>query len=314
MGSVVVSVDAELGWGHHDLSAPPRERVAAARRGWETLVALFDEFDVPATWAVVGHLFLSECDGHHADHPAPDSWFAHEHGPDALDPALRYAPDLVAAVRDADAGHEIGCHTFSHVEFGDPATPQALARAELAASVDAAREFGVSLSSFVFPRNRPGHRAVLAEHGFCCYRGVRPGLRSGAFGTIEKLARATVTGGRPPLVEPTLDEFGLVDVPASLYLYGFEGVGRDIIAPVWGDPVVRQARRGIDAAAGGDGVFHVWLHPNNLVGSRHVERLRAVLEHLAARRADGDLRVETMHEVAERVRVASSRRVAGRVK
>jgi peptidoglycan/xylan/chitin deacetylase (PgdA/CDA1 family) len=302
MGSVVISIDAELGWGFHDLASPPAERVAAARPGWRRLVALLDEYDVPATWAIVGHLFLADCDGRHADHPAPDGWFAHERNPNRMDPMLRYGYDLVDDVRTADADHELGCHTFSHVEFGASTTTQRLARAELSASVDAARSRDVSLSSFVFPRNNVGHRATLAEAGFCCYRGARPSRRDGAMGALGKLARATVTSGRPPLVEPTMDEFGLVNVPASLYLYGFEGVGRDVIAPVWGDPVVRQARRGIDAAAELPGVFHVWLHPNNLVGDRHVARLHAILDYLAARRDDTDLRVETMHEAASRAR------------
>ncbi len=310
MGSVVISVDAELGWGFHDLPSPPHDRVAAARPGWRRLVSLFDEFDVPATWAIVGHLFLGDCDGHHADHPAPGGWFAHERGPDRMDSMLRYGYDLVEDVRTADADHEIGCHTFSHVEFGAQPTTQQLARAELSASVDAARARDVSLSSFVFPRNRVGHRATLAEAGFCCYRGAKPTARDDAIGSLGKLARATVTSGEPPLVEPTMDEFGLVNVPASLYLYGFEGGVRDIIAPVWGDPVVRQARRGIDAAAERGGVFHMWLHPNNLVEERHVERLRVILEYLDAVRVDTDLRVETMHEAAGRVRGHSRRHAA----
>ncbi|MFB6240348.1 MAG: hypothetical protein ABEJ46_02080, partial [Gemmatimonadota bacterium] len=37
-----------------------------------------------------------------------------------------------------------------------------------------AEDWGLSLSSFVFPRNNLGHREVLAEHGFDCYRGRAP--------------------------------------------------------------------------------------------------------------------------------------------
>jgi peptidoglycan/xylan/chitin deacetylase (PgdA/CDA1 family) len=56
----VISVDAELGWGFHDID-PPTSRVEAARTGWKRLAGLFNEYDVPATWAVVGR----QCDEQH---------------------------------------------------------------------------------------------------------------------------------------------------------------------------------------------------------------------------------------------------------
>ena len=302
MGSVVVSVDAELAWGFHDRRNPPMDRIEAGRRGWLALLDLFEEFSVPATWAVVGHLCLTECDGTHPEHPAPIGWFDHERGPDRTPAEFRFGRDLVTAIRDAGVDHDLGSHTFSHVEMGDPRTTRELARAEVAASIEAARLVGFDPASFVFPRNNVGHRDVLAAYGIRCYRGVRPEPDDGTSlpQPLRKLAEATV-GDPPPLVVPTVDEYGLVDVPASLFLYGFEGLARSVVEPVMGDPIVRQARRGIDAAAGTDGVFHVWLHPNNLVGEREVRRMRAILEYVDRRRRETSLQVETMRDVADRV-------------
>lgn len=302
MGSVVISVDAELAWGFHDRADPPTDRIEAARQGWRTLLSLFDEFRVPATWAVVGHLFLTECDGTHPAHPAPIGWFDHEREPGRTPAELRFGRDLVAAIREAEVDHDIGSHTFSHVEMGDPATTRELARAEVAASLEVAHREGIDLFSFVFPRNAVGHRDVLAAYGFRCYRGVRPQATGGSSlpRPVRKLAEATV-GDPPPLVTPTVDEYGLVDVPGSLFLYGFEGLSRSVVQPVIGDPIVRQARRGIDAAVESEGVFHMWLHPNNLVGEREVERMRRVLSYLERRRRETSLRVETMRDVADRV-------------
>lgn len=302
MGSVVVSVDAELAWGFHDRRNPPRKRVEAGRRGWLALLDLFEEFRVPATWAVVGHLFLSECDGMHPEHPAPIGWFDHERGPDRTPEEHRFGLDLVRAIRDAGVDHDVGSHTFSHVEMGDPRTTRELARAEVAASLEVAHGHGFDLASFVFPRNNVGHRDVLAAYGFRCYRGVRPEPEGGPSvpAPVRKLAEATV-GDPPPLVDPAVDEYGLVNVPASLFLFGFEGLARSVVEPVVGDPIVRQARRGIDAAVEAEGVFHLWLHPNNLVADRDVDRMRAILEHVDRRRRETSLRVETMREVADRV-------------
>ena len=159
------------------------------------------------------------------------------------------------------------------------------------------------MSSVVFPRNRVGHRDVLARFGFTCYRGTQP--NGDAFGPAA-LRKATLVGGAtPPLVEPSVDEFGLVDVPASLYLFSFEGPARRLCELVWRDPIAAAARRGIDAAARSDGVFHLWYHPNNLVTDGDVARLRAVVEYIDRRRADGAITVETMADVARRVRTAS---------
>jgi len=320
-GTVVVSVDAELGWGHHDLATPPHERVEYARTGWIRLLDSFDEYDVPATWAVVGHLFLEDCDGVHADHPAPPAWFERERGAWADRPDLRFGPDLVDRIETAAADHEVGCHTFSHVRFDAPETTAALARAELRASERAA---GRSFESFVFPRNGVGHRDALADAGYACYRGTVPPSRSAgpsafALSALSALAgddarrRARklvggLAGRAPPLVRPTLDEYGLVNVPASLYCFGFGGAARAVVESTAGDPIVRRVRAGLDAAADRGGVLHLWLHPNNVYNDRHARRLEGVLSAVAARRDAGDVAVETMGSIAARVRERAGER------
>jgi peptidoglycan/xylan/chitin deacetylase (PgdA/CDA1 family) len=304
MGSVVVSVDAELGWGHHDLPDPPTDRIEGARAGWSHLVDLFDRYDVPATWAVVGHLLLDDCDGRHVDHPAPEGWFARERGEWRSRPDLRFGRGLVEDLRTADADHDVGCHTFSHVEFGAPDTSRELATAEIRESLAAARDRDLDLRSFVFPRNSVGHRSVLAAGPFICYRGVSPISPRGRLRPLRKLSRAL--RGHPLLVEPVVDERGLVNVPASLYLFGFEGWLRSAAERVVGDPVVRQARDGIEQAVHGDGVFHVYLHPNDLTEPRDRRRVERVLAAIADRREDTDLTVETMRGVAERVLARST--------
>lgn len=307
MGSVVISVDAELAWGFHDLPEPPRRRIEAARPAWSRLLEAFETFSVPATWAVVGHLFLEECDGAHQAHPGSpgwlrERWFERDPGGRAEEHDAWFAPDLVRAIQEARPAHEIACHGFSHVEFGDPATTRELAVAEVEASIEAAASMDVSLHSFVFPRNNVGHRDVLASYGFTSYRGTRPGRWFDALPTPRagKLLDATVVRSTPPLVSPEIDEHELVDLPASLDLFGFEGTVRSAIEPVFGDPVVRQARAGIDRAVDGEGVFHLWLHPNNLLDERDFDRLDAVLSYVAERHERTALAVETMQTVSER--------------
>jgi peptidoglycan/xylan/chitin deacetylase (PgdA/CDA1 family) len=298
VGSVVLSLDAELGWGFHDLESPPIDRVEAGRRGWSVMLNLCAEYDIPATWAVVGHLMLESCDGRHETHPAPEGWFDRERT-DWRDRAdLRFGPDLVRALLESDVDHEFASHSFSHVLFGRPETDRDLAVAELERSIELATEWDRTIDSFVYPRNDVGHRDVLAEYGLSAYRGRSP-TRDGVRGIVDVALR-----GRSLLVEPTVDEYGLVNVPASLFLFGFEGTARTVVESVWNDPMVAMARRGIDEAVDADGVFHMWLHPNNLTHERDDRRMRAILSYLDRRRAETDLAVETMADVARRVELA----------
>ncbi|MFP8891744.1 polysaccharide deacetylase family protein [Natrialbaceae archaeon A-CW2] len=296
VGSVVLSIDAELGWGFHDLESPPTDRVESARRGWTTLLDLLDRHSVPATWAVVGHLMLTDCDGEHAEHPAPPGWFERERTTWADRHDLRFGPELIEAVLESRVDHELASHSFSHVLFGDPRTTRTLADAELERAVELADDWGLELTSFVYPRNDVGHREALAEHGFRTYRGRNPHPEG-----VYRILEAAVVD-RSLLVRPSIDEHGLVDIPASLFLFGFEGRYRRLFESIWGDPMVRTACRGIDQAVDGDDdqVCHLWVHPNNLTGSRDDERMEAILAYLEQRRRETDLRVETMAEVAER--------------
>jgi hypothetical protein len=324
-GTVVISLDAELAWGYHDeesSASRPALRVDerlrgtyaaltrghyaghgitdaeldVARESWIRLLDVFDDFGVPATWAVVGHLFLNECDGEHRSHPLAPDWFANDPGGTVAEQPLWFAPDLIEAIAERPTDHEIGSHSFSHAEFGG--TSREAASAELQATESTTDR---SLTSLVFPRNRVGHLDALAEHGFTCYRGnmarwyddsvVRPAV---------KAANMLAQRSPPPVSHPTVDEHGLVDVPASLNLFGFEGLARSLATTVVTDPLVRQAKLGIERAIAEEGVFHLWFHPNDVLKPSHIERVRAVLEHVAARRERGDITVATMSEVAER--------------
>lgn len=300
MGRIVISIDAELAWGFHDQETMPVDRVQQARHGWRETLTLLDEFSVPATWAVVGHLCLDGCDGTHATHSVPQDWFDRDPGATATDAPSWYAPTLVDAIRGADVNHEIGCHSFSHVLFEEETTTATTARAELAASLTAASQMDLCPTSFVFPRNRVGHRDLLAEYGFTSYRGRKPS----EFGDNRRLllpwkALRSLRGATPPLVEPWVDEWGLVNIPASLYLFEFE---THLAAALPEHPIVRRARAGVDAAAASDGVFHLWFHPNNLRSDAHVDRLREVLSYIATRRDEGAVTVETMDEIARETR------------
>ena len=135
------------------------------------LLKLIEDYGIRATWAVVGHLFLSECqsvDGH--KHPEitrpPYSWFEKDWF-DA-DPCsdenahpMWYGRDIVARILKCTVPQEIGSHTFSHIIVGDPDCRPEDFDSELRRCRQLAKSHGITLKSFVFPRNSVGHLNVL---------------------------------------------------------------------------------------------------------------------------------------------------------
>ena len=303
--SVVISLDAELIWGFHNSETIPGERVESARESWRYLLNCFERYSIPATWTIVGHLFLDKCNGTHANHPAGPEWFARDPGGQSNTDSHWFGPDLVREVLESTVEHEIGSHSFSHIEFGHPETTVDQAAAELTYSRYAAKEYDIELESFVFPRNNVGHRSVLSEHGFKCYRGVNPGrwYDETSIRKFGKFVTFAVGTSGPPIVSPEIDEYGLVNIPASLYLFTFEGTAGNIVKTIRGDPVVRQVKLGLEKLVQKEhGVLHLWLHPNNITSEADRTRMEAILSLVSEYRNNKDVTISTMKQVAEQVR------------
>lgn len=303
--AVVLSLDAELMWGFHDNEDIPIHRVDQARESWLAVLDLLDDYGVPATWAIVGHLFLDSCDGAHTRHPVGEDWFARDPGGAETVDSPWFGQDLIDAVRDSPISHDIGSHSFSHVEFGADETTTAVARTELQQSVAAAEDVGIDLDSFIFPRNNIGHRRLLPEFGFTCYRGKAPPrwYEKSAARPLGKLAAFTLGTHGPPVVEPTVDGYGLVNVPASMFLFTFRGPARNLVHRVSSDPIVRQVKTGLDRLQRSDsGVLHFWLHPNNVTTAMDRRLLDSVLGTIAGVCRETDIEIRTMSQVAKQVR------------
>lgn len=89
-------------------------------------------------------------------------------------PMGRYA-DRDAYARLAAAGHEIGCHTFSHLDCGK--ADEAAIRADVARNGAALKAAGIETRTFAYPYGdvSPQAKAALGE-GFLGLRALHPGL------------------------------------------------------------------------------------------------------------------------------------------
>jgi peptidoglycan/xylan/chitin deacetylase (PgdA/CDA1 family) len=290
-GVAIVSIDTELAWGdaHRGTEGPSRS-YDDERRVIDRLVGVFDRYEIPATWAVVGHLFLDRCD-RDGGRPHPDvlrpeypwfdgDWFDVDPCSTRAAAPEYYGRDIVDRIRAAATGHEVGCHSFAHAMAGEPGcSPEAFA-SDLDACRKAAAVDGVTLRSFVFPRNSVGHLDVLARQGFTCYRG-----------------RATA---QPP-VRPERDPSGLWNIPAT-FLFAPATRRAGVPIDVW----VLHPRARLRQAARRRSLFHVWFHPYNITAAadRALRGIELLAREAARLREQGRLDVVTMGALADRLTAA----------
>jgi len=277
-----VSIDFELAWGTAD-----RPYAARLRRLCETerrevvdrLLGLFEEYEIRATWAIVGHLFL--------DQPAVTS---------RANPELYYASDLIERIRRCPVEQEIGSHSFHHIEMMESECPRARAEADVAECVRQAARWNIDMKTFIFPRNLVGHLDILKRLGFACYRGPEPHWYADRRRTVRRMGHLLeiLAARTPPAVMPR-EEGGIWNIPGSMLYTPSHGARRYL--PVW--MRVLRARRGLDEAVRRRQIFHLWFHPTDLAGrvDAMIGGLRRIFDRAARLRESGQLAICPMRDL-----------------
>jgi len=276
-GTFVVSIDTEMAWGANHKGPSFVYSCADERRCIDRVAALMEKYEVPGTWAIVGHLFLDRCepvDGTkhpeivRADYPSRSGdWFDADPCSDAARAGTWYAPDVVERILSCSTAQEIASHSFSHLPVGGPACSPEVFDSELRECRRLAAERNIALRSFVFPRNVVGHLPVLRANGFRSFRGQPSGPATagddggGLVGPLKRLGQRAVLSPAA-VVYPEFDD-GLWNLPSTFL---FSGESRRRTHTLW----IQQALRRLRLAARHGGLFHLWFHPHNIAASPEV--------------------------------------------
>lgn len=313
-GTFVLSLDKELVWGSFDHTSDETfARQNPDTRGMcRRLLDLLDEYEIPATWAVVGHLFLRSCERGADGRPHPEivrprhafykgeDWLERDPCSNREHAPLWYGDDILDDILARRTRHEIGCHSFTHMVYGDPGCSREAAASDLDACMSAAKARGISLKSFIFPRNVEGHHEELRKRGFTSYRGEDPTWFNRLHGPARRLGHLSdqFLGVAPPLVTAYEASPGLVNIPGSMCLLHRSGIRR-YVSP---EASIHKGVVGARAAGATGKIFHLWFHPFNLASSDVLfDVLRGMFAEVAAERARGRLVVKTMNQIAEDV-------------
>lgn len=275
-----VSADFELNWAWRELLPNDRdEKGRLERANFSYLMSLLERTRIPITWATVGHMFLDSCsrgaDGlPHPDMPRPPvnsrwtgDWYVHDPCGSAAENPLWYSPDLIEQLLASTVRHEIGSHSFSHIDFSELHSTPDLVEREMRACIAAMSPFGVRPRSLVYPFNKMGHAHLdlLAGLGIVAVRHRDQRIR---------------------LSYPERTPSGVYKIYETLNLRR---------SPYYNYPT--KAALFLEEAAKRRSAFHLWLHPS---APPDVLRdvLRPIAEHMAHLRNEGRLWIATMGELA----------------
>lgn len=318
-GTFIISLDFELYWGMRDetrLSAY-KANLEGVHQAIPLMLDTFSQHGIHATWAIVGFIFFQDTADvlQHVPKLKPAYQNTHLnpylHLPDTdKHPELKpyyYAPDLVRMINRC-TGQEIASHSFSHYYTDEAGAHPKSFRADLDASQQIARRYGITFETFVFPRHQYSFRYTdqLAEHGIRIFRGdARSGIyhcpeKHDVFYTAKRGMRLldsmfNLTGHQTctPQVYRTPNH-ALINVPASRFFY-----------PYCPSPTINRLRlerimQGMTHAARKNEVFHLWWHPHNfgIHTLENMQRLEQVLEHYHALQTRYGMQSMNIREIA----------------
>ncbi len=143
-GIFSISIDTELVWGTFDHGGHIKYEAAYKKYRFiiSELLKLFKKYEVAATWAIVGHLFLDRCNKEygklHPDIVRPkhhwfrDDWFSCDPGTDISSDNFWYGSDIVEMIKGARPRQEIASHSFCHPIFSDKGCSRETAESDIA--------------------------------------------------------------------------------------------------------------------------------------------------------------------------------------
>ncbi len=188
----LLCADFELAWGWHFSRAfrnPEQVTMKLSRisrKNIPVILKLCDEYNIPITWATVGHLLMEGCNKigdlpHSNLKRLPNhenqywsfqkgDWFDDDPCTNWETSPAWYAPDLIKMILHSKARHEIACHTFSHIDCRDEICSPEILVGEVEECQRCAQKYGVKLESFVHPGHTIGNLDTLERLGFTSFR------------------------------------------------------------------------------------------------------------------------------------------------
>jgi hypothetical protein len=308
-GKFVISLDFELQWGmidHVGKNSPYRQNIKAVHEVVPQLIALFDKYEIHATFATVGLLFFENVaeirnfmrdkllkinnlygGGEIVSYDNKKlNTYSYLNEFENDEPEYFFAPRMVEQIKKYP-NLELGSHTFSHYYCLESGQTAEQFREDLAHTQRLAAQHGVSFTSLVFPRNQINdeYLPICAEMGFLSVRSNESSWMYRAAGNrgntlIKRMFRLLDAyfnlSGHHCYALHDLSQMPLLQLPASRFLRPYSGKLHMLELLK-----LRRIKKSMTYAARSGKIFHLWWHPHNF-GCNTAENLafcNKIMEH-----------------------------------
>jgi len=280
--SFVLSIDLELAWGVWDkLSSINIQKIIDKERlVCENLLNIFDENEIPVTWAVVAALLDNK-----------NKMMGN------LNQKAWYAPDILDNILNSKTKHLIASHSYAHKEFNTCSNEEIIEDFEK--SIFFLKSFNINTDVFIFPRNNVFHLDVLKKFNFKTYRSIDQSWYKKVYKYNKLLGKISnlidkVIPIKTNSVSPLIDKFGLTEVPTSILLISKNGI-RSIVTNY---SMFKKIKDGIDLAISKNECFHIWFHPSNFYyqTNKQFDLLKKIIDYFNLKREQGLIEIKLLNQ------------------
>jgi len=304
-GKFVISLDTEIAWGWMSFLEQRNSYYPLFEKTQETIVRLldvFDQYDVAATWAIVGRLLEAKEDRNEYFKHNLEKLFGTVNNETLFEQLPEHYlsfPNLIDLIKKSKANHEVASHTYNHLYTQNLQNKDSyLLTDDIQAMEKLFVEQGLHVESLVFPKNQVGFLDLIGQSGIKIYRSPDEYWYSKyankwvkIFRQIDNLFPIT-----PSVFDVEQDKFGTKFIKGS-YLFKQHHTGLKKLVPLW--VIKRKAIKGIKRAIREKKIFHLWFHPFNFAYKTdgHLEVFAEVLKFARKMEDKGDLKICTMRDL-----------------
>lgn len=243
---IVVSIDFELDWGYNNPNDPlTKEQVS---EGLNSLIQLFNKYEIKTTWATVGRLF--DGDTKEDDTQRQNNWIKKN----LLDSPLV----------------EIGSHTYSHI-FCEEVSKETFEDDIIEVS-KVSKDLSIEFKSIVFPRNqfREDNLRTLKRYEYTHFRNVLDKwyLKTNKYSNESVLKRFVLRLFELfPLKRDVIikDSNGITSISDSRFFRFFSSSFLERVISFFYYRILKyEMKKTFDRG----GLYHVWFHPHNFIKSQ----------------------------------------------
>ncbi len=309
-----ISLDFELYWGMKDVVSENdyKENLEGTPYAISQILKLFDQYDIHATWAIVGFLYFKDQKTLQQNLPQEYPKYKDENidlyryiqNSPTLNIQSHFAPKIIETISKLK-NQEIATHTFSHFYTLEEGQNEKLFIEDIQAAIKVSK---TTIQSIIFPRNQcnSDYLKILPTLGIRAYRGNEESWMYKSVNFKEKtsykqkIARIADTyiniSSHNTYELKKIAKTKPYNIPASRFLRPYTPK-----LALLDKLKLSRIKKDMLYAAKNNRLYHLWWHPHNFGShtTQNIKMLEEILEYYVTLKSLYGLRSKNMREVAD---------------